>query len=199
MRFRAPPEDRIARSPPGVVEVIAFSLASQAGRKVARRMHKHFSGRVAILSQLFHPWEGRFEMKRKVALIVVVAGVSLGAWAGAGIREQKQEPGRISETMQLKLKHAQNVLKGLAIEDFDAISDDAKNLSLLSQTAEWQVYRTPEYKHFSAEFRRASDSLAWQAEAKNIDAAALAYVQVTLTCVNCHKHVRTIRVADASR
>jgi len=31
--------------------------------------------------------------------------------------------------------------------------EDAKRLRLLSQTAEWQVYRTPECKNFSAEFR----------------------------------------------
>lgn len=137
-------------------------------------------------------------MRRTIALIVVVA-VPLGLVSVRGFALRAQEPQKISETMQLKLKHAQNVLKSLAVEDFDSIADDAKNLSLLSQTAEWQVYRTPEYRHFSAEFRRAADTLTWEADAKNIDGAALAYVQMTLTCINCHKHVRTIRVAHGAQ
>jgi hypothetical protein len=145
-----------------------------------------------------HPELENSTMKRTLTLIAVGIAV-LGLFSVRGLRSGAQEPGKVSETMQLKLKHAQNVLKSLALEDFDAMAEDARNLSLLSQTAEWQVYRTPEYRHFSAEFRRASDSLEVQADAKNIEAAALAYVEVTLTCVNCHKHVRQIRVAGAGR
>ena len=82
------------------------------------------------------------------------------------------------------------------MEDFKQIAKNAQEMSILSQTAEWQVYPTSEYKQHSTEFRRATDELAWHAKSKNLDAAALSYVQITLTCDNCHKHVRTIRVAE---
>jgi hypothetical protein len=40
------------------------------------------------------------------------------------------------------------------------------------------------------EFRSALDRIVLSAEKQNIDGAALNYVQVVLTCVQCHKIVR---------
>ena len=34
------------------------------------------------------------------------------------------------------------------------------------------------------------------AEDRNLDAAALSYVDLTLTCVKCHKHVREVRKVE---
>jgi hypothetical protein len=45
----------------------------------------------------------------------------------------------------------------------------------------------------SNDFRRSADSIVQAAKAKNLDGAALAYVDMTLTCVRCHKHVRKVR------
>ncbi len=36
--------------------------------------------------------------------------------------------------------------------------------------------------------------MAQQAKEKNIDGAALAYVEMTLVCVKCHEHVREQKV-----
>ncbi len=100
--------------------------------------------------------------------------------------------------MQLKLKHAQKVLEGVATEDFDMIAKNSQKMSLLAQDANWRVFQTPEYRHHSADFQRISDSLTKAAKDKNGDAAALAYVQLTMSCVNCHKYVRGVRMADAN-
>jgi hypothetical protein len=37
------------------------------------------------------------------------------------------------------------------------------------------------------------------AKDKNLDGAALAYVQLTMSCVNCHKYVREIRMTRIDR
>jgi hypothetical protein len=42
-------------------------------------------------------------------------------------------------------------------------------------------------------FRRTADTLSKYAKDKNIDGAALTYVELTLSCVKCHKHVRETR------
>ena len=42
----------------------------------------------------------------------------------------------------------------------------------------------------SNEFRRAVENLQEKAAQKNLDGAALGYVELTLTCVKCHKYVR---------
>jgi hypothetical protein len=40
------------------------------------------------------------------------------------------------------------------------------------------------------EFQRLCDELAEKSRAKNIDGATLAYLRLTMNCVNCHKYVR---------
>ena len=43
-------------------------------------------------------------------------------------------------------------------------------------------------------YQRASEQLAKAGREKQLDAAALAWVQVTMTCVNCHQHARGVKV-----
>jgi cytochrome c556 len=110
---------------------------------------------------------------------------------------QKDEPEKKARNvlMQAKLKSAQKVLEGVAVGDFALIERNAEELAIISKKAEWQILKTPDYVRFSEEFRRHADAMGDQAKKRNLDAAALAYVQITMDCVNCHKHVREVRVA----
>jgi cytochrome c556 len=58
------------------------------------------------------------------------------------------------------------------------------------------VFQTPEYRQHSLEFQQICRKLQTSAEARNVDGAALAYVQLTMSCVNCHKYTRGIRMAS---
>jgi hypothetical protein len=102
-------------------------------------------------------------------------------------------PDQVAGFMRAKLAHSQNVLEGLAIEDFDLIDKGAQQLSLASEDASWQVLQTEDYARQSADFRRSCDSLRKAAKARNLDGAALAWMEVTLKCVQCHKYVRDER------
>lgn len=106
-----------------------------------------------------------------------------------------QEPNKVAEFMRAKLTHSQRVLEGLATENYELIAKHAQELSLLSQAATWQVLQTAEYRDRSTEFRRSADALSEAARKKNLEGAALAYVDVTMKCVNCHKYVRHVRMA----
>ena len=97
--------------------------------------------------------------------------------------------------MQRKLVHAQKVLEAIALEDYQRIEHHAQQLSLLSQAATWNVINTPEYLMHSRQFRRAAERMRDAAKQKNLDAATLAYVQMTLKCVECHQHVRKVKTA----
>ncbi|MFM7072477.1 MAG: hypothetical protein ACKO38_11875 [Planctomycetota bacterium] len=125
---------------------------------------------------------------------VVALVVALAAFPSAN---RAQEPNKVSEFMRAKLVHSQKVLEGLAVENFDQIAKNAQDLSLLSQAATWQVLQTAEYRDRSTEFRRSADALAEAAKKKNLEGAALAYVDMTMKCVNCHKYVRQVRMARA--
>ncbi len=92
--------------------------------------------------------------------------------------------------MRAKLVHANHVLEGLAIEDYAMIERAAQELSLASLDSNWQVLQTEDYARQSGEFRRSCDSLKKAAIEKNLDGATLAWMDVTLKCVQCHKYVR---------
>ena len=102
----------------------------------------------------------------------------------------------VNVLMRLKLDSAQNTLEGLAIEDFDMVARNAKRLRLLSQETGWNVLQTKAYRDYSHDFRRATEKMILAAKQKNVDAVGLAYIDLTFTCIDCHKHVRAQRMAE---
>lgn len=130
-------------------------------------------------------------MKRVVPVTLVAVGL-WALWSAASAEPQQ----KISDFMKLKLDHAQKVLEGIAKEDYLAITKHSQSLSLLSRESTWQVLQTEDYLQHSAEFRRAADALTAAGKKKNLDGAALAYVDLTMKCVNCHKYVRGVRTAS---
>ena len=100
------------------------------------------------------------------------------------------------EFMRDKLELSQRVLEGLAIEDYDLIIAKGTKFSAMSKEADWRVFANPDYDQQSILFRRQVDALTRAARDKNLDAATLAYVRVTMSCVDCHKLVRGKLVAE---
>ena len=100
---------------------------------------------------------------------------------------------RLSGFMQRKLQHAEKVLEALTKEDFDGIVTHSQAISLLCEDELWMVLQTPEYRERSKEFQRSINSITDAARKKNLEAAALAYVDATLKCVNCHQYIRQTR------
>jgi hypothetical protein len=94
-----------------------------------------------------------------------------------------------------KLKNGQLLLEGMALGDFDKISRSAERLIQISKTAEWFVYRTPRYELHTNEFRRAAETVIQKARDRNLDGVALAYFDMTMSCVRCHQNVREVRDA----
>ena len=103
------------------------------------------------------------------------------------------------EVMRSKLESSQKVLEGIATENFATITVNAQRLVVLSQVAGWQARQTPEYKQLTAEFRRQAESLVKSAKDGNAEAASLAWFQLTISCVNCHKHIRGSRTVEILR
>ncbi len=130
---------------------------------------------------------------RLFAAVCAGAGVvALAAWfvGVPALDAADEQPDQVAIFMRAKLGHSQNVLEGLALEDFDLIARGAHDLALASQASSWQVLQTEDYARQSSEFRRSCDALRSAAKAKNLDGAALAWMEVTMKCVQCHKYVR---------
>ena len=115
----------------------------------------------------------------------------------ASVQSKQDRP--VQTIMKTKLKHAQTAIEGLTLENFVKLQESAKALSTLSRAAEWNVHKSPEYIRFSREFRQITADLEKHAKEKNLDACTLDYIQMTMTCVACHKHVRNIVVAQGEQ
>ncbi|SRR6056297_1036862 len=92
--------------------------------------------------------------------------------------------------MRAKLEHAQEVLRGVVSEDFDRIARHGQSLGLLSLESNWHVLQTEEYVAQSTAFRRATEALSRAGRERNLDAATVAYLDVTVKCVQCHHYLR---------
>ncbi len=111
-------------------------------------------------------------------------------------KDVPQDVRALDAFMRRKLELSRDALKALVTEDFIMIKQTAQGLEKMSRQSEWDVFHLDEYNHFSAEFRRIARSMAKHAENKNIDGAALAYTQLTMSCVECHKFTRGVKMAD---
>lgn len=113
-------------------------------------------------------------------------------WLATTLRGQRPQTNDLKDFMRAKLLHSQKLVEGLTTENYEMIAKHAQSLSLLCEDEQWQVFRTSDYMARSKEFRRAADALTEAGRTKNLDAASLGYVDVTLKCVECHKYLRTI-------
>lgn len=114
-----------------------------------------------------------------IALVFVAARV-----AGAA------EPEEPSFWMKKKMEYSQNILEGLAKADFAAIEKNASSMNSLAQIENWVRANTPEYKRELTTFRAANKGLIRMAQDEDVDGATLAFMQLTQSCVQCHKLIR---------
>jgi hypothetical protein len=132
-------------------------------------------------------------MKRAIGtlmIMILTAGAPVLTSLGDEPKKPKEDDKKVSTLMKKKLQHSQKVLEGVVTNDFKMISKHAEELIDLSKQAEWRAVKSKRYELHSDEFRRDADKLIKNAKEKNGDAAALTYVELTLTCVRCHKYVR---------
>ncbi|MCR9117761.1 MAG: cytochrome c [bacterium] len=92
--------------------------------------------------------------------------------------------------MRLKLMYAQNVLEGLTTDDFEQIETAVKNLQQVTEGEKWLDFKDEKYQEQTKDFKKATAELLEAAKSKNIDATALRFQQLSIRCIDCHKHVR---------
>ena len=129
---------------------------------------------------------------KRVLCAATILSMSLMPLSVSG-QGKKNRDNVVAEMMQKKLTSAQLVLEGVAIGDHKKIERAAEDLMQLAKSTTWQLVRSPRYEMHSNDFIRAAENLVQKARDKNVDGAALAYVEMTLSCVRCHQYVRDLR------
>lgn len=139
---------------------------------------------------IFNPPQGSFRFARSGALALLLLA---GTWTV--LRSQEAPPERAPEVrdknvMKFKLYYAQGALEAIATENYSLLATNAQRLGTLTREVSWRIRHTPEYERLTTDFRRQSEALGKAARDKNVDAATVAYFQMTASCVTCHKYLR---------
>jgi len=97
------------------------------------------------------------------------------------------------EAMKAKRERAHALLDALTAGDYSALGRNAEVLVAIADMRVFTAaYKSEEYQYQAKAFKHAADDLLAAAKAKNLDAAALAYSDITRTCVKCHTHFRKV-------
>lgn len=122
-------------------------------------------------------------------LFHILAGSSLCLLLVLVTRADDKPELDLPKIMEKKLALANEALAGVVTRDFDKISRNADQMLKLAKT-EWVQKDSPEYREQLKDFWIVVDGLKTAADEKNGDGATIAYVQMTLSCVKCHKYLR---------
>jgi len=141
---------------------------------------------------------------KRHGIIVAVMALTLGS--GVWIVRSDDPPaepagGRddipLREFMRKKLEASNQILEGLVLEDPALIKEGAEVLNEMSTAEKWRVQNDALYREFSADFRRVTAGLVEAANEGDNDQAVLKWMDATMNCIECHRYVRGMRVADA--
>jgi hypothetical protein len=123
---------------------------------------------------------------------LVIGGICILALTAPALA-QEAKPATSDEAsvwMRKKLEYSQNILAGIATADFDKIATNAESMRTLGKIEAFVRSRTPGYRKQLEMFDDANEEILRQAKRDNVEGAALAFTQLTISCVNCHKQLR---------
>ena len=109
--------------------------------------------------------------------------------------ESKDKPA-LATFMRQKMEASHDIMEGLLMEDGKLINKAAKKLREMSDTEHWRVSNDIMYRDHSKDFRSSVDKLIVASKGNSIDRAALSWFDVTLSCIDCHRYVRTVLIAE---
>jgi hypothetical protein len=128
------------------------------------------------------------------ALLITFAVVTAKAQQPAAkTAEPQNADAKASLWMKQKLAASQAVMAGLTRANFDAIRTNAETMLAVEYLEKWVRADVPNYKKMLNDFEYANRALVLASKEKNLDGATLAYMELTLSCVNCHKIVRDVK------
>jgi len=103
---------------------------------------------------------------------------------------------RVIGVLAILLCGATSSSQTVATSDLDTLEREAGALERLTGQPGWSVLTTPEYRHGSTAFVNATAKLVAAANERDLDAAAERYTAVTTACYQCHRYLKSARIAN---
>ena len=101
----------------------------------------------------------------------------------------------LDRLMRQKLDHSQAILAAVVTSNWPELQRHSEALVALTHDPAWIVLQTPEYATQSAAFVRAAQDLVAAAVRRDLEETPVAYMSLTLRCVQCHRYVARARIA----
>ncbi len=92
--------------------------------------------------------------------------------------------------MERKLDYSKSILESLTKGDFDKLAKDSEQMRLLGRIEGFVRSKNESYRVQLRTFDMANQELVRQAKRHNAEGAALAFNQLTTSCVACHVMLR---------
>jgi hypothetical protein len=102
---------------------------------------------------------------------------------------------QLSRVMRQKLAHSQAILGAVVTSDWTVLDRESRALAKATQDPAWIVLTAPEYLRYSDGFMNALHRLILASANKDLDAAAEAQIELTTSCVQCHRYLTRRRIA----
>jgi hypothetical protein len=96
----------------------------------------------------------------------------------------------ISYWMEAKLGYSKAILEDLTKGDFEKLADEAQQMRLIGKMEGFVRRKNEFYRNQMSAFDLANQELIRQAKLRNAEGAALAFNQLTTSCVSCHVLLR---------
>lgn len=121
-----------------------------------------------------------------------------GTASSTSSAKQQEEKTELSKFMRQKLSTSNGILEGLVTDDLKKVDEGAEKLLEMSDAERWRASNDMMYMHHSREFRRRVETMQDKAKKKSTDGVALAWIDVTMSCIRCHEWVRDTMLADGA-
>jgi hypothetical protein len=118
----------------------------------------------------------------------LLAGLTLGV--AHLMSQESKERGSKAGIMRMKLEPAKNILEGIALGDYQSVKKNTEQIRLLTLDEKWMYLQTETYREHTKNFERSLNLLKRMCDEKDMDGVTLAYMQVTMRCVECHRTLR---------
>jgi cytochrome c556 len=102
---------------------------------------------------------------------------------------------RTGAVMRTKLVHSQKILEALATSNQTLLVRESESLTRIAASPVWNELRTPELRAYTENFLKVVADLEASARRRDLDAAAVSYSALTMSCYQCHKHLKDVRIA----
>jgi hypothetical protein len=130
-------------------------------------------------------------------IVLLLVGLAFQALAVADPpRDVSAEAGQettdetMSVWMKKKLDYSQALLAALAMGDFEAIKTNGNQMKLLNRVEGFVRRRNPTYKKQIRMFEESCQAIVDSAAEQDLSGATLAFNQLTVNCVQCHRTLR---------